>query len=58
MKARTKEELDFIRKSGQISAVALKKGLSKAEIGANLLDIERVVREAIEEGGSVRCSRS
>lgn len=52
MKARTKEELDFIRKSGQISAVALKKGLSKAEIGANLLDIERVVREAIEEGGA------
>lgn len=52
MKARTETELDLMRKSGQISAVALKKGLEMAQVGSKLTDIERVVKETIEASGA------
>lgn len=51
---RTPQELDLMRESGRISAVALKKVLESAKPGVNLLDLERIAEEAIkEEGGAV-----
>lgn len=52
MKGRTPEELELVRKSGQISAKAMKRGLRLVKVGANLLEIEKAIRDEIESGGA------
>lgn len=48
---RTLKEQKLLKKSGSITAHALKKGLEVATVGANLLEIERVVEEEIKRLG-------
>lgn len=45
---RTADELKLMRKSGQITAKALKKAIEAAKPGANLLEIERVAAQEIK----------
>lgn len=53
MSPRTDSELELMRRSGRISASALKKALEKCQVGVSLLEIEQAAREEIERlGGS------
>lgn len=51
IKPRNKYELDLMRKSGQITAKALKKTLSAVKPGVNLLDLEKIATEEILKNG-------
>lgn len=51
MKPLTKEELDLMRKSGEMSAKALKNVLFAVKSGVSLVDLEKVVADTIEELG-------
>src|SRR5690348_6601615 len=44
---RTKEELDLMRKSGEISAKALKKVIGAVKEGVSLLELERIATDEI-----------
>lgn len=51
---RTDADLDLMRESGRISAVALKKVLEAVKPGVNLLELEKVAEETIKaEGGAI-----
>ena len=51
---RTRDELDLMKKSGEMSARALKKVLQAVKPGTNLLELEKIATEEIERlgGGS------
>ena len=51
MKSRSSEELDLMRKSGEMSAKALKNVLAAVKPGVNLQELEQVVAQTIEELG-------
>jgi methionyl aminopeptidase len=51
IKARSKDQLDLMRQSGKISALALKKALEASKPGVNLLEIEKVAWNTIKENG-------
>ncbi len=54
IKPRTKEELVLMRKSGEISAKALKKTLSAARVGVSLLELEKIASdEILKLGGEI-----
>lgn len=54
MVPRTNEELDLIRKSGQISALALKKALDVSKPGVSLIEIDKVTEdEILRLGGEI-----
>lgn len=48
---RTVQELELMRKSGEITGKALKKALDAAKEGANLLEIEKVAEDEILKNG-------
>lgn len=51
---RSDSDLDLMRESGRISAVALKKVLGAVKPGVNLLELEKVADETIKaEGGAI-----
>src|SRR3989344_1077428 len=51
IKPRTKDQLDLMRQSGKISALALKKALEASKQGVNLLEVEKVAWNTIKENG-------
>lgn len=51
MKPRKPEELELMRKSGEMSAKALKNVLAAVKIGVTLVELEKVVAETIENLG-------
>ena len=52
VEVRSEKEIEFMRKSGQISAKALKNCVEACVVGANLLDIEKIAMETIlRQGG-------
>lgn len=55
MKPRTPHELEYFRKSGEISARAMKKALKAALPGVNLLELEKIARGEIE-GSGAKCA--
>lgn len=53
LKARSEDELELMRKSGQISAQTLKKLIENVKVGTNLMDLEKMATEEIQKlGGS------
>src|SRR5476649_2794932 len=52
MKIRTEQELKLMRKSGQITAKALKRVLNEIKPGANLLHLEAVAVDEITKNGA------
>ncbi len=53
IKVNSPQELDLMRKSGQITAKALKKTLETVSSGVNLLSLEKRALKAIESAGGV-----
>ncbi len=51
VKSRTEKELDLIRKSGRISASALKKSLQGIQPGVSCLELEKIAAEEIKSLG-------
>ncbi len=51
IKTRNRYELELMRKSGQITARALKKVIETVQPGVSLLDLERVAQKEIAAGG-------
>lgn len=51
VKSRSDSELELMRKSGEISAKALKRALEASKVGVNLLEIEKVAWETIIDSG-------
>lgn len=51
IKPRSKEQLDLMRQSGKISALALKRCLEAVKPGVNLLEIEKIAWKTIKENG-------
>lgn len=47
MKKKTTEEINYLRESGRITALALKKTISAAKIGVSLLELDRIAEEEI-----------
>ncbi len=51
MKPRSSQELELMRKSGRISAAALKKAVEMSKVGVNLLEIEAAAERVIKDLG-------
>ncbi len=51
MKPRNSRELDLMRKSGQITAIALKKAIEKIKIGVTALELEKEIETEIKRLG-------
>lgn len=55
---RTEAELELIRESGRISALALKKVLAAVKEGVSLLDLEKIAEETIKSEGAALSFRT
>lgn len=51
VKPRTTQELELMRASGKISALALKKTLEAVKVGVNLLELEKIAEEEVLKNG-------